>query len=1061
MPFRVRSVRSIFTLCLAVALFVAPAALAQVTMGSIAGSVLTQQDGSALPGVTIEAIHVPTGTRYSAISGGDGRYMIPNARVGGPYKITATLEGFKTAEIDGVEVRLGASSEIPVKMALAAVAETITVTADVDPIVNPNRTGSSSAVSTTQIETLPTVNRSLQDFARTNPYFVVDSQDFSSTRVMVAGRNNRYNTIQVDGAVNNDLFGLADTGTPGGQTDSQPISLEAISQIQLVVSPYDVRQGGFTGGGINAVTRSGTNDLQGSIFYSERKPSLVGDGPLDRPIANFDQKQYGGRVGGRIIRDKLFFFASGEIGRKTAPTGVAADGSAPTNYNGSGTGSTPSASLVRDYLMSAYNFDPGSLGDYGAATDSDLALIKFDWSASQHHALSARYNYVKGSRDVAAERSSSKFRFDLAQYSIADKTSSTVLQLNSIFSANAFNEARVGYQTIRDTRDVPVIFPSVEIGGTGSRSGAINVGTERFSGANALDQDVLELTDDFTLLKGNHTFTFGTHNEFFDFKNLFLSEFYGYYYFKTLDDFKAGIVNEYRISFANGDDPSKPTQFSVHQYGLYASDQWRVNNKLSLTYGVRFDKPDWVDTPDYNPVVDTSIGFRTDSTPSDSVVVSPRIGFNWDPTGSATQQIRGGIGIFAGRTPYVWVSNAYGNTGIASTALACTGSCAAGVTFNPDPYNQPHSGGAGSSFSVDLVDPDFKMPRIIRGTLGYDRELPWDIRGTAEFVYSQNQEDVYYYNVNRVQNGVSPLDGRPTYTKVVTNIADAILLSNTSEGKEWVASLQLSKRIASHFMVTGNYAHQNAKSAFDGTSSRAISNWQFNHTKGDIFKPELSRGAFEIKDRFNFGVTYDVATGPFTHTIGLYYNAQTGRPYSVMMGGDPNTDGYSTNDLLYVPSNGVILCPNTAKTPTAASPCGMNGTNPIAALDPSRWTTYLESLGVNPNAGRILDRYEFTEPMSRELDLHYELGLPQFVGVGTQITFDVQNLANLIDKDYGVVNYVSNQNFTSVVWQGTDSTTKLPIYRENFNGSTLPGRQYSIADNRSRWQARLGLRLNF
>ena len=210
----------------------------------------------------------------------------------------------------------------------------------------------------------------------------------------------------------------------------------------------------------------------------------------------------------------------------------------------------------------------------------------------------------------------------------------------------------------------------------------------------------------------------------------------------------------------------------------------------------------------------------------------------------------------------------------------------------------------------------------------------------------------------------------------MTNIADAILLTNASEGKEWVGSLQLSKRIGSNLMLTGNYAHQNAKSAFDGTSSRAISNWQFNHSKGDIFKPELSRGAFEIKDRFNIGFSYDVATGPLTHTIGLYYNAQTGRPYSIMMGGDPNTDGYSTNDLLYVPAGGVILCPNTAKTPTAAAPCGLNGTTPIAALDPSRWSTYLESVGVDPKAGRILDRYEQTEPMSRELDLHYELGLP-------------------------------------------------------------------------------------
>jgi hypothetical protein len=1036
----------LFLFVLLATLVMSPVAFGQATTGALAGSVASADDGSFLPGVTIEALHVPTGTRYSSVTGANGRFMIPNVKVGGPYKVSATLEGFQTAETGGVDVRLGATAEVAtLKMKVGGVAESIVVTAEADPIINPNRSGSTSAVSTETIESLPTVNRSIQDFARTNPYFVVDAQDFSSTRFSVAGRNNRYNTIQIDGAVNNDLFGLADTGTPGGQTDSQPISLDAVGQIQMVVSPYDVRQGGFTGGGVNVVTRSGTNDLQGSVFYSERNESLVGDGPFDKPIANFDQTLYGGRLGGRIIKDKLFFFVSGEVNDKEAPTGVSADGSTGTVYSGTGTGSLPSAELFRNYLIDKYGYDPGSLGDFGAKTTSDLALIKFDWTINSSNTATFRHNYIDAGRDVVADRSSTRYRFESAIYNQADTTNSSVIQVNSVFNANTFNEARVGLQTIRDERATPVTFPTIEIGGTGARNGALHAGTERFSGANSLDQDILELTDDLTLLNGNHTITIGTHNEFFTFKNLFLSEFYGYWYFPTLDAFYTGKPTEYRISYANGDDPRKATSFDVRQFGLYAGDQWRMNNNFTFTYGLRIDKPDYVDNPSYNPVVMSALGYDTSRTASNNMIFSPRLGFNWDPTGDAKQQIRGGLGIFAGRTPYVWLSNTYGNTGVESTALSCTGSCASGLTFTPDPNNQPKSGAAGSTISVDLVDPEFQMPHVMRATLGYDRELPWDIRGTVEVLYSETQRDVYYLNVNRELLGKSPLDGRPTYRKRAGNIADAIMMTNTSKGDELAASLVLNKRFGQNFNASFTYAYQDSNSAFDGTSSRAISNWQFHHTKGDIFHEELSRSAFEIEDRFNVALTYDLRTGPLTHSFGLFYNAQSGRPYSLLIGGDPNTDGYSTNDLLFVPAGGVIL----------ENPTGGRYT------DDSRFVAFLQSAGVDPHSGRILDRYELTEPWTQQIDVSYQLGIPELAGVGTQLTFDIVNVGNLIDKEYGNVEYVSNQNYIPVNYRGIDATTGKPIYREAANNALNPGRQFQTADVRSRWQARLGVRFTF
>jgi len=1021
-------------------LFAATISYAQVTSGNLAGTVTTRDDGAALPGVTVEAVHVPTGTRYSAVTTESGRFNMPNVRVGGPYTVSATLDGFSASQKTGLQVRLGTTTDVPLGLALSSVSEAITVTAAA-PVIDTTRAGSSSQVSEQQIEALPTVNRSIQDFARTNPYFTVDASDGSSTRISVAGRSNRYNNIQIDGAVNNDLFGLADTGTPGGQTDAQPISLDAIEQIQLVVSPFDVRQGGFTGGGINAVTRSGANTFDGSLFYSQRNNDLVGDGPFDRPIANFDSEQYGGRFGGPIFRDRLFFFLTGEVNKRTQPTDVSADGSTGTVYTAPG---GADAARLRDTLITRYQYDPGTLGDFPGTTDSNLAFLRFDFNVNSRNNLTLRHNYVDALRDVIGDRSTTRFRFPTAIYTIADETNSTVAQLNTVFGASSFNEARLGFQTIRDARTTPVIFPTIEIGGTGSRNGALHAGTERFSGANELDQDVLEITDDFTFIAGNHNVTVGTHNEIFEFKNLFLSEFYGYYYFPTLADFEAGRAREYRISFSNIGDARNAPSFEVGQYGLYVNDLWRVSNKLSLTMGIRGDLPSFGDTPARNPLVETAIGFSTAQTPSEDIVISPRIGFNWDITGGGKSQLRGGAGIFAGRTPYVWVSNAYNGTGVASSALSCIAPACTPPAFNPDPFSQPRNLGAGGAVTVDIIDPDFEFPRILRTTLGYDQELFWGIRGTIEGVYSKTQEDVFYLNVNRVQNGVSSLDGRPTYARRSTQLADALLLTNTQEGSELVSTLQFSKQIGTAWQFTATYANQDAKSAFDSTSSRAVSNFQFRHTSGDIFKDDTARSAFEIEDRLTASVSYNVSTGPLNHVIGLFYNAQSGRPYSILTAGDPNTDGFATNDLLFIPAaNGAIFQTSTGTVTTA-----------------DRFVAYIKRAGGSGTEGRVTERYEYNEPGSRQMDFHYELGLP-ISAVETRVTADVQNVLNLVDKEYGVVRFVSNQNVTPVSYRGIDAATGKPIYRESFAGALDPGRQFSTADSRSRWVARVGVRVNF
>jgi hypothetical protein len=1054
------SLKRLATLAVFVVL-IAPALLAQVTTGNIAGTVTMKQDNSVAPGVTVEAVHIPTGTHYTAVTSNNGRYQMPNVRVGGPYRVTASLEGFKPTIAENIQVRLGEVSEVPLAIQLASVSEAITVTAAADPIINPGHTGATSDVTTTQIQTLPTVNRSLQDFARTNPYFVVDPTDSSGTTLSVAGKNNRYNNIQIDGAVNNDLFGLAGTGTPGGQTGAQPISLDAIQQLQLLVSPYDVRQSGFTGGGINAVTRSGSNQFDGSIFGTKRNKSYIGKGPFDTAVTTFDQTQWGGRLGGPILQDRLFFFVSGEENRKSNPNGVSADGSTGIVYAGSGTGNQPGAATVAAFLKSKYNYDPGSLGDLVYKSNNNLLFGRLDFNLNNSNNITLRHNYVDGSTPVdpsSYSRSTSQFFFPSSIYSITDKTNSTVGQINSVFGANNYNEGRIGYQTIKDARTTPIIFPTVEIGGSGERSGAIQVGTERFSGANSLDQNILELTDDYTWIKGNHTLVFGTHNEFFSFKNLFISDFYGYYYFPTLDAFEAGMPTRYKIGFANGSDPRNPTSFKAGQYSLYANDQWHFGRGLTFTFGLRGDKPKFNTSPAFNPVVQTALGISTATKPSTSITWEPRVGFNWDPLADGKQQIRGGIGIFQGRTPFVWISNGYGGTGIATTSLSCLPPSCMPPNFNPDPNAQPRNLGSGAVPSIAVTDPNFRFPRIFRGTLGYDRDLWWGIRGTAEVLYSKTQKDIFYYNVNFVQTGTSPLDGRPTYSRVSTAVGDTIQLSNTSLGHELEETLQLNKNFR-NVTLAAAYAHQNAKGAAEGQSSVAYSGWQFNQlSRGDIFHPELGISSFQVKNRFNLAATYNITSSLFSHSIGLFYNAQNGLPYSLLIGGDPNKDGTQNNDLLFVPgATGLILCPSNARTPTAAAPCGAG----VTPSDSARFTTFISSVGLNPTSGQILPRNNLTQPWDRRLDFHYELGLPQFHMARVLISADVLNLLNMFDKNSGVVRFVGFGTYKPVVYQGMDAASGKPIYRESFPGALDPGAQYSIADTNSRWQGRLGLRINF
>jgi carboxypeptidase family protein len=1023
---------------MAVLLGAAPWAAAQsATTGALTGRIVDASE-AGVPGATVEAVHEPTGTTYSAVTGVDGVFSILNVRAGGPYSVTASLTGFKTVKRTAVNVPLGGSASVDVSLQVDTLSETIEVVAEGASLISPSATGPAANVSEEVLESLPTVARGIEDFARVSPHFNSQgSGDGSGANALsVAGRNTRYNNVQIDGAVNNDLFGLADSGTPGGQTEAQPVSLDAIQELQLVVAPYDVRQGGFSGGGVNAVTRSGTNAYHGTGYYFFRSEGLVGDGPNERPIATFNDKQFGASLGGPIVKDKAFFFTNVDFGRKERPSGWSIDGS-----SGQAFGRQAEAAQFLDILSRRYGYDPGGSGEeFIRDTPNDKFLVKLDFNLSQQHRLTLRHNYIKGDNDIGFP-SSTIFLFPDYFYQFRDTTNSTVAQLNSTFG-NAVNELRVTYQTVRDNRDGVTDFPTVLVDVSGG--GSLRAGRENFSTANALDQDVLELTNDFTWNRGTHSFTFGTHNEFFQFRNLFIRDAFGTYRFSSLANFEAGLAQQYDLSFSLTGDPEQAAEFKVNQFGFYAGDLWRVTPRFTLNYGVRLDIPSFPDKPTSNPAALSTFGYATDVVPAPKMF-SPRAGFNWDVAGDGKSQLRGGFGLFSGRTPYVWLSNQFGNTGIEFRRIGAAFNATNRIPFVADPDNQPRTvtGANAGSFNneIDVIDPDYKYPELLRGNLGFDKDLGFlGVVGTAEFFYSRNLKDIEYENLNIRQSGTRP-DGRPTWTRINTAFSDVILLTNTDEGSQWSVTGKLERPFRNGWYALAAYNYGESKSVNDGTSSQAASNWGNAYTQGNPNDVGLGRSRFAPGHRVILGVSRDFKLGSRVNLmLSGFYNGQNGRSYAFTYNGDWNGDGRTTNDLIYVP---------------AANDSRVVFTNGTAA----DWEAYVANdKGLQESRGQIMEKGASRAPWTNVLDVKGALGIP-VKRAKIEVTFDILNFLNLLNKDWGVVDNATFGDLNPIPVPTVNAAGQM-VY--NLANITRVGYvKFDRDDLRSRWQGQLGFRVRF
>jgi hypothetical protein len=1002
------------------------------TTSAINGTV-TDSEGGPLPGAVVTATHQPTGANYSTVTRADGRYNMGGLRVGGPYSIVVSMTGFNTGKENNVFLKLSENRRIDFKLTPESVEETLVVVASSNPIINSSRTGAFDNVSTESLEKLPTLNRSLSDMARTSPLF---DQNRSTGALSVGGRNNRYNSIQIDGAANTDLFGLASSNTPGGQTESQPISLDAVQEVELIVSPYHIKYNGFTGGGINVVSRSGTNDWSGSAYGFYRDKDYVGDGPSDVPFGEFENSQIGFRLGGPIVKDKVFLFVNAEMDRQDQPSPwlVSAEDEQDSREFGH-------LSEVQEFdriLRNVYGYDPGGYGEFTRATDADHFFVRMDFNINETHQLTARHNFVDSLND-SRERSRFDFEFEDGFYRITDETNSTVLQLNSTFGGFV-NEARLAYTTIKDRRGgLFEPFPYVEVRISDGRD--LRAGMENFSTANALDQDILELNDEMTVFKGRHQMTFGVNAQFISFKNLFIQDAFGNYRFSSLADFEAGVANRIRYSYALPGQ-SRTADVDVNQFGLYAGDEFQINDNLNLVYGVRVDVPYFKNDPSRNPVTEQVFGVATNQSPDGNMLWSPRIGFNWDIKGDGTSQLRGGIGIFSGRPVYVWLSNNYSNTGVEFARLEAFGD----IPFNPDPNNQPTDLSNNTQDATDtefnLVDPDFKYPQVLRTSVGYDQELPWwGMIGTADVVYTDNLEAMLYRNLNLQPVGTFS-DGRTVMGPVNADYGNAYYLTNTDKGYSWNATLKLERPSKDGLYWTVAYTRGKSRALLDATSSRAVSNYRNLETSGNSNENTMGYSDFDIKHRYLATVSYtkDFIQGSPT-TVSMYYNLRSGRPYSTTYFDDVNGDRNSFNDLIYVPvdENDIILT-----TDNWADLDAYISGDP--ALDAAR--------------GTIIGRNASREPWSSVIDFR----IAQDIAISKyklQLSLDIQNLGNLIDKNSGNLPATNFNNLSVLGYEGTNENGQ-PTY--SFFESPEAGGGFDRTgtnDTLSRWYMKFGARLNF
>ncbi len=1092
------------------------AALAQgVTTSSING-VVTDDKGEGLPGATVVAVHTPSGTRYGITTNATGRYTFPAVRIGGPYDITVTFVGYQTAKRQLLSADLGVPAVADFRLTEEGKQLSEVVVTAQGSIIDADRTGASTNFKRESFERLPTLNRSFQDFSVLTPQ--------AGPGFSFGGRSNLYNNFSIDGATSNNVFGLS--ALPGGQSNAQPVSVDAIQEISVQLSPYDVSQGAFTGAGVNAVTRSGTNQLQGSAYYFTKSDKLAGKSisgaelpELQRPA--FTYNNFGARLGGAIIKNKLFFFGNFERETATSPAilypyGQSLNG-VPNQPGSSLPGQTtvnPETDLerLRTFLVTpnngkSWSFDPGTYNNFNVPQQSTKFLAKIDWNINDNNKLTVRYNQLDAYRDVppsgsggflsgptgGRSNSINTIPFSNSYYRILNKLYSVFGELNSSFGNGKYaNNLQLGYNIFRDTRQqggggAVAQFPTVDITGPNGQN-LTSFGPDPFTPNNRLDQDVIQVNDKFDAFLGNHTFTVGTANEFYHFYNVFTQVVNGIYQYNSISDF---INNATAPTAANAparfyqqysavpNNPAPAADFRAAQLGFYAQDSYSGIKNLRLTVGLRVDVPIFSqDNLSANTVVEgltfaNSEKLYVNRLPKTTPLFSPRVGFNWDILGNKSVQLRGGAGVFTGRVPFVWISNQLSNNGVFFNTLnRATQAANATTPFSPN-INQyvPTTVSAASTFAINVTSPNFKFPQVFRTNLAVDKTLPGGFVATAEMIYTKDVNAVYIRDANTAAPvGTLAGDGRPLYgTNLLINpaVTQALVQDNTNKGYAFQLTGQIQK-------TTGRY---NGSLAYTFTDSKDL-NAQSGSTAGglltsnpyvtNINTPTLGYASNWTPHRVVGYVGYRLDYAKFfATTFSLIYEGRSAGNFSYVYSGAPNglTSASNTN-LIYVPQNqSEILLTTTNATDTRTPQQIWDQLNAYINQDPylsKRRGQYAE------RGGALLPWANFLNFRALQ-DFYVKAGKSRNT---IQVSLEVFNVLNLLSSNWGIVKSPARSSILNFVGYETPNTatgtTGRPIYSFATNAdntalssSYVNNQGVSNGTTTSRWQLQLGARYIF
>ena len=1073
---------------LAVLFYANPSIYAQGnTTSSISGNVY-DKDSQTLPGASILAIHTPSGTRYTASTDYTGNFRISNMRVGGPYKIVITFIGFKTFEDSEVYLQLGDSKDFKVVLQEESnELQEVVVKTSRDNTFNSQRTGAQTVINSDKIKSLPSLSRNIADFARLTPSAQLRGDDILS----IGGQNNRFNAIYIDGAVSNDVFGLAANGTNGGQTGVSPISVDAIEQFQVSVAPYDVKLSGFAGGAISAITRSGTNNFEGSAYFLYRDQSLAAKTPPSlagangrQKLADFSAQTYGVRAGGALVEDKLFFFVNYE--RQDNQTPQPFD---PSTYLGS---SINRIDELRAKLAT-YGYDPGSFENNVRTLVSDKIIGKLDWNINDNHKLSLKHSYVTAEEFSPSRSSANAINFINGSQVFNSVTNSTALELNSRFGNKFSNNLVVAYTTVADDRDATGDpFPRVQIN-DGSTRNNFYLGSEGFSTANLLEQKVLTITDNFEINSGISTITIGTHNEFSQSKNVFFGNNYGSYTYLSLDDFLLDrrpnrYVLNYSLIGGSGDESLGAAEFGTKQFGFYVQNEMRITNNFKLSYGVRVDVPVWekgMGNDDFNTrsiallqaagkdLQGARVGERITTSPH----FAPRIGFNYDLNGNKSTQIRGGLGIFTSRLPLVWPGGTYNNNGVTQGAIAINNSTTTPTPFfNPNTsvdsqleplpasYARPGSGKIGGN--IDLFAKDFKLPQVFKASFAVDQKLPLGFVLTSEITYNDNISAVTYENLN-IKNASSNLTGadtRPRYngnSRVDSKYEGIYLGSNTSEGKAYNMAFTLTKNFRSDFIdanISGTYSYGKSTVLMDATSSQNSSQWRNNESVNGANYLTLSRSDFDPGSRIVSNGNATFKWSEFTKSrIGFFYEGAQGTPISYVYGDNGRLlqDTFANSALIYVPAakSEIVLVSNTA-------PGGLTADQQWDAL--SAFIDGNEYL--RGRKGGYAERNGDRLKTSHVVDLKFAQEFTINVGKKKhtlEFTADIFNFTNLLNKNWGKRYFTSNDQVQLLQQIGFLPGTNTPTFSYNPSAANSINQADDVGLSSSRWQMQTGVRYTF